>query len=122
MFLAMIKVYQNTTLPSFLPDIHRLSLIVNDLIRGDELPIEKVFQPTRYPNIDIVPSNLSLGKLESELQPESDSHYYLADKFEALNSGYNFVIIDSPPNLGLTTWSVLAAINKAMFLHFIPGS
>jgi cellulose biosynthesis protein BcsQ len=63
-----------------------------------------------------------LGKLESELPSECDSHYYIVDKIDALNGGYNFVIIDSPPNLCLTTWSVLAAINKAMFLHFIPGS
>lgn len=92
-------------------------MVVTDVIRDDQLLIEKVIQPTRYPNIDIVPSNLSLGKLESELQSERDSHYYLADKIEALNGGYNFVIIDSPPNLGLATWSVLTAINKAMFLH-----
>jgi chromosome partitioning protein len=108
---------QGSLSSSFLPDIHRLSLVVTNVIWGDQLPIEKATQPTRYPDIAIVPSNLSLGKLESELQSEGDSHYYLADKIEALNGGYNFVIIDSPPNLGLATWSVLTAINKAMFLH-----
>ena len=92
-------------------------MVVTDVIRDDQLPIEKVIQPTRYPNIDIIPSNLSLAKLESELQSERDSHHDLADKIEALNGGYNFVIIDSPPNLGLAAWSVLTAINKAMFLH-----
>ena len=92
-------------------------MVVTNVIRDDQLPIEKVIQPTRYPNINIVPSNLSLGKLESELQSERDLHYYLAEKIEALNSGYNSVIIGSPPKLGLATWSVLTAINKAMFLH-----
>ena len=103
--------------PPFLPDIHRLSLVVTDVIRDDQLFIENVIQPTRYPNIDIVPSNLSFGKLENELQSERDSQYYLADKIEALNSGYNFVIIDSLPDSVLATWSVLTAFNKAMFLH-----
>ncbi len=54
----------------------------------------KVIQPTRYPNTNIVPTNLSLGKFESELQSERDSHYHLVDKIEALNGGYNIVIID----------------------------
>jgi cellulose biosynthesis protein BcsQ len=71
---------QGSLSSSFLPDIHRLSLVVTDVIRDDQLPIEKVIQPTRYPNIAIVPSNLSLGKLESEMQSERDSHYYLADR------------------------------------------
>ena len=108
---------QGSIISSFLPGIHRLSLVVTDVTRDDQLPIEKVIQPTRHPDIDIVPSNLSLGKLESELQSERDSHSYLADKIEALNGGYNFVIIDSPPKLGLATLSVLTVINKAMFLH-----
>ena len=108
---------QGSLSSSFLPDIHRLSLVVTDVIRDDQLTIEKVIQPTRYPNINIVPSNLNLGKLESELQSERDSHYYLAEKIEALNSGYNSVIIGSPQKIGLATWSVLTAIKKAMFLH-----
>ena len=102
---------QGSLSSSFLPDIHSLSLVVTDAIRDDRLPIERVIQNTKYPYIDIIPSNLSLGKLESELQSERDSHYYLADKIDELNGDYDFVIIDSPPNLGLSTWSVLTAID-----------
>jgi len=102
---------QGSLSSSFLPDIHSLSLVVTDAIRDDRLPIKRVIQTTKYPNIDIVPSNLSLGKLESELQSERDSHYYLADKIDEINSGYDFVIIDSPPNLGFATWSVLTAVD-----------
>lgn len=102
---------QGSLSSSFLPDIHGLSLVVTDAIRDDRLPIERVIQKTKYPNIDIVLSNLSLGKLESELQSKRDSHYYLADKIDELNGGYDFVVIDSPPNLGLATWSVLTAVD-----------
>ena len=102
---------QGSLSSSFLPDIHNLSLVVTDAIRDDRLPIRKIVQPTKYPNINIVPSNLSLGKLESELQSERDSHYYLADKIDEIQDEYDFVIIDSPPNLGLATWSVLTAVD-----------
>jgi chromosome partitioning protein len=102
---------QGSLSSSFLPDIHKLSLVVTDAIRDDRLPIKKVIQSTKYSNINIVPSNLSLGKLESELQSERDSHYYLADKIDEIQDEYDFVIIDSPPNLGLATWSVLTAVD-----------
>jgi len=102
---------QGSLSSSFLPDIHSLSLVVSDAIRDDLLPLDEVIQPTKYPNIHIVPSSLSLGKLESELQSERDSYYYLADKIDEMNCDYDFVIIDSPPNLGLATWSVLTAVD-----------
>jgi len=101
---------QGSLSSSFLPDIHNLPLVVTDVIRDDHISIKAAVQPTQYSNIEIVPSNLSLAKLESELQSERDSHYYLADKLDETNGDYDVVIIDSPPNLGLATWSVLTAV------------
>ena len=101
---------QGSLSSSFLPDIHRLSLVVTDALRDDEIPIKDIIQPTKYENIDIVPSNLSLGKLESELISERDSHYYLADKIDEIQGDYDIILLDSPPNLGLATWSVLTAV------------
>jgi chromosome partitioning protein len=101
---------QGSLSSSFLPDIHNLPMVVTDVIRDDRLSIKKAIQQTRYSNIDIVPSNLSLGNLESELQSDRDCHYYLADKIDEIKDDYDAVIIDSPPNLGLATWSVLTAV------------
>ena len=100
---------QGSLSSSFLPDIHNLSLVVTDALRDDQIPIKEIIQPTKYENIDIVPSNLSLGKLESELLSERDSHYYLADKLNEIDGDYDILLLDSPPNLGLATWSVLTA-------------
>jgi len=100
---------QGSLSSSFLPYIHNLSLVVTDALRNDQIPIKEIIQPTKYENIDIVPSNLSLGKLESELLSERDSHYYLADKLDEIDGDYDILLLDSPPNLGLATWSVLTA-------------
>ncbi len=100
---------QGSLSSSFLPDVRRLSLVVTDALRDDQIPIKDIIQPTKFENIDIVPSNLSLGKLESELISERDSHYYLADKIDEIRDKYDIVLLDSPPNLGLATWSVLTA-------------
>ena len=100
---------QGSLSSSFLPDIHSLSLVITDALRDHQTPIREIIQPTKYDHIDIVPSNLSLGKLESELISERDSHYYLADKIDEIQEEYDMILLDSPPNLGLATWSVLTA-------------
>ena len=38
-----------------------------------QLPLKEVITPTQFADIDVVPSNLNLGKLESELLAERDS-------------------------------------------------
>jgi len=100
---------QGSLSSSFLPDIHNLPCVITEIIRDDQKPIKEIVKKTNYQNIDIVPANLSLGKLESELISERDSHYYLADKLEEIQDDYDIIILDSPPNLGLATWSVLTA-------------
>jgi chromosome partitioning protein len=100
---------QGSLSSSFLPDIHNLPMVVTNVIRDIEVPLKEVIKPTQFANIDIVPSNLSLGNLESELLSERDSHYYLADKLDEIDGDYDILLLDSPPNLGLATWSVLTA-------------
>jgi len=100
---------QGSLSSSFLPDIHNLSLFVTDALRDDLVPLREVIKPTKFENIDIVPSNLSLGKLESEFLSERDSHYFLADKLDEIKAEYDFILLDSPPNLGFASWSVLTA-------------
>ena len=100
---------QGSLSSSFLKDVHCLSLVVTDALRDDQISFKDIIQPTKYDLINIVPSNLSLGKLESELISERDSHYYLADKIDEVCEAYDIILLDSPPNLGLSTWSVLTA-------------
>jgi len=105
---------QGSLSSSFLPDIHNLPYVVTDVLRNDQTLIDEIIQRTNFDNIDIIPANLSLGKLESELSSERDSHYYLADKLNEVSDNYDIILIDSPPNLGLATWSVLTASNEVI--------
>ena len=66
-------------------------------------------QKTHFENIDLVPANLTLGRLENDLISERDSHYCLADKLKEIEGEYDLILLDAPPNLGLATWSVLTA-------------
>ena len=48
-----------------------------------------MLQKTDYENIDLVPANLSLGKLGNELISEWDSHYCLADRLAEIECKYD---------------------------------
>jgi chromosome partitioning protein len=100
---------QGSLSSSFIRNIHDLPVAITDVLLDDQGSLKEAIKETNFENIDIVPANLSLGKLETELISERDSHYYLADKLEDVDSEYDVILMDSPPNLGLATWSVLTA-------------
>jgi len=100
---------QGSLSSSFLPNIHDLPCVISEILLDGSRPITDCIHKTQYDLIDIVPANLSLGRIEAELLSERDSHYYLADKVGAIEGDYDVTLFDCPPNLGIATWSVLIA-------------
>ena len=92
---------------SFLENIYTLKLTIADLFLDNELGLAKVIQKTSFQNIDIAPSNIDLSKIDLQLAGEPDAQYFLADKLKDLKKGYNYIIIDCPPSLGLATRKIL---------------
>ena len=100
---------QGSLSSSFLKNINELQYVITDALLDDQKPMREVVQKTDFENIDLVAANLTLGSLENELMSERDSHYCLADKLTEIESEYDMILLDAPPNLGLATWSVLIA-------------
>lgn len=100
---------QGSLSSSFLDNIHDLPVVITDALRDERLSLKKVVVNTSFKNIDLVPANLSLGEIENDFISDRDSHYYLADKLDEIQGEYDVILMDTPPNLGLATWSVLTA-------------
>ena len=64
--------------------------------------------------LDIVPSTLDLSGAEVELSGEAGREYILKELIEPLRSSYDYIIIDSPPSLGLLTINALTASNEVL--------
>jgi chromosome partitioning protein len=89
-------------------DVRTLERSMYEVI-SDGLPLKDVIVPSGLKHLDIAPSRLSLAKLEAKLVGELDAHFRLKDKVEAVRDSYEFVIIDTPPALGLITVNALVA-------------
>jgi chromosome partitioning protein len=59
--------------------------------------------------LDLIPSTLDLSGAEIELSGEAGREYILRELIEPLRGSYDYIIIDSPPSLGLLTINALTA-------------
>jgi chromosome partitioning protein len=80
-----------------------------DVLANGSTALKDVIIRTGVPHLDIAPSRISLAKLEAQLVTELDGPYRLKDRLDVLPEPYEFVIIDTPPALGLITVNALVA-------------
>jgi len=70
--------------------------------------------PTKLENLYLSPAKISLAKLENKLLGELDGHFRLKDKMQQIKGHCDFIIIDSPPSLGLITVNILVAATHVL--------
>jgi chromosome partitioning protein len=87
-------------------DVHRN---LYDVMIDDDCAIADIVLPTKVDKLSIVPSRISLAKLEAKLVGEMDSHFRLKDRLAPLRADYDHIVIDCPPTLGLLTVNALVA-------------
>ncbi|MBU6175464.1 MAG: ParA family protein [Planctomycetes bacterium] len=84
-------------------------LSIYDLLTDPSLSFDQVIRKTNFENVDLLPSRISLAKLEGQLIGELDAAFRLKDRFEGAELPYDFIVIDTPPTLGLITVNALVA-------------
>lgn len=72
-------------------------------------------QPVSVCNgLDVIPSTLDLSGAEIELSSETGREFILRELLDPQRQVYDFVLIDSPPSLGLLTLNALTASDSVL--------
>jgi chromosome partitioning protein len=71
-------------------------------------------RPTKIPFLDIVPSDRRLSGAEIELVSQVSRERFLASALQGVHGDYDFLIIDTPPSLGLLTLNALTAADSVL--------
>ncbi len=96
-------------------DVHGLERSVYDALVETDVGLGDVIVPTtKTPNLSIAPATIALAKVEAKLVGEIDGIYRLKDALEPIREQYDFVVIDTPPTLGLITVNALVAATHVL--------
>lgn len=94
-------------------DTRNLDKTVYDLLL-DQAEFDEVVLSTNYQNLYVLPSSINLVGAEIELVNQENRESRLKNVLRKVKDKYNFIIIDSPPSLGLLTVNGLCASDSVL--------
>ncbi|MBI4917638.1 MAG: ParA family protein [Acidobacteria bacterium] len=101
----------NTTL-SFV-DPHDIQRSMFDVL-VDGVPMAEMIVPTGLDHLSLAPSRIALAKVEAALIGQFDAHFRLKDRLAEVTPRYEYIVIDTPPTLGLITVNAMVAASHLL--------
>ena len=93
-------------------DKKTLKLQMYDVMRG-ETTLKDVVRPTEIPGLEVAQCDLKLITIEHELVTQPGREFILKERIENIdNTKYDYIVIDTPPNLSILTLNSLIACDE----------
>jgi chromosome partitioning protein len=73
--------------------------------------LKDIVRPTEVPGLDIAPANMDLKVAEKHIESQEGNEYILKNQIASLND-YDFVIMDTPPNIAPLTLNSMAVATE----------
>ncbi len=94
----------------FFDSIYQLRHTIDDLLTDEpKVETKDAIQSSQIENIDVLPANIKLSNLDVRLSGDYDGQMYLAEALDQVKNDYDYILIDCPPSLGLSTRMALVA-------------
>jgi chromosome partitioning protein len=97
----------NTTIAFY--DSGEIPSSMFEVLSESRAPISGVIKPTKDPMLFLGPGRLALAKLEQVLAGQFDAPYRLKDALAPVLKEYDYILLDTPPSLGILTVNALVA-------------
>ena len=92
---------------------YQLPLTLYDVLLDPARQLGEVLQQPR-PSLAVAPSNIDLAGAEVELLNEIGRERVLKEKLAHVQDGYDYILLDCPPSLGLLTVNGLTAADRVI--------
>ena len=79
-----------------------------------DLSLSEIITPTEINSLDIIPADKRLGKAEMEIAGKSIARERILKPKVRTQDAYDFIIIDTPPNLGFLTINAMVASDTVL--------
>lgn len=80
----------------------------------DDVPVSELTMPTMVAGLSLVPASISLAGAEVELAPIAQRERRLARILSDVAPGFDYILLDCPPSLGLLTVNALTAADAVL--------
>jgi chromosome partitioning protein len=97
----------NSTITFF--DLNDVQSSMFDVLGEHRAEMASVIKGTKDPMLSVAPSRLALAKLEQQLSGQFDAPFKLKDALAPVLKDYDYIIIDTPPALGILTVNAMVA-------------
>ena len=90
-------------------------VLVDDPADGDlAVDLASIIVPSNVPNLDLAPSSIDLAAAELELSARIGRENSLRKKILPVRDSYDYIMLDTPPSLGLLTLNALVACEEVI--------
>ncbi len=97
----------NSTIAFF--NLGEITSSMFDVLSDAHTPMVDAVKGTKDPNLFVGSGRLALAKLETVLAGQFDAPYRLKDALAPVLKDYDYIVLDTPPSLGILTVNALVA-------------
>ena len=90
-----------------------VKLSIYDCLADSSLTAEAIIK-TKVGGLSVIPSLPALSAAEVELADEENREFFLKNALAPIKDSYDFIIIDSPPALGMLTINIMTAADSVL--------